>query len=280
MHTGLRRAMGAAALAAGLAAGIVTAVPGAGHAATAAWVPCGDTAALVAAIEAANDVGGGMIWLAPRCTYRLTAPAAVEHGPSGLPVIGGRVWISGFRSTITRPAGTPLFRIAEVAPFGDLTLSGVTVSGGVASAGPPGADLGGGILNHGHLTLISARVLGNTARQGGGIADEGGTAELDGTEVAGNNAVADGGGIHQHFGALSVLRGAVDRNVAGLDGGGIAVVGGTALLRHSSAIGNIAGGQGGGLRVDDGVVQLDDSRVTRNASASDCFPAEEIPGCA
>jgi hypothetical protein len=37
-------------------------------------------------------------------------------------------------------------------------------------------------------------------------------AELGGTEVAGNRAVADGAGIYQHGGVLSVLRSAVDGN--------------------------------------------------------------------
>jgi hypothetical protein len=233
----------------------------------------------VAAIHAANEAGAGIIWLAPRCTYWLTAPAAVDHGPSGLPVIGGQVWISGDRSTIARAGGTPFFRIAEVAPFGELVLSGVAVRGGVAPAGGRGSDLGGGILNRGRLTLITAQVLGNTARHGGGIYDEGGNAELGGTEVAGNRAVADGAGIYQHGGVLSVLRSAVDGNIAGGDGGGMAVVGGLALLRDSSAIDNVAGGRGGGVLVRNGTVRLEDSRVTDNTNDTDCFPEQEVPGC-
>jgi hypothetical protein len=274
MSTGFRRALGAAALAAGLA----VAAPGPAHAAPAAWVPCGDTAGLVAAIRAANEVGGGMIWLAPRCVYWLSAPAAADHGPDGLPVIGGRVWISGFRSTIARAVGSPFFRIAEIAPYASLTLSGVAVRGGVA-AGPGDSGLGGGILNLGRLSTVAAQVVGNTAGYGGGVFDGGGNADLGTTAVVGNRAVVDGGGVYQYGGVLRVSGSSVDGNVAGRDGGGLAVVGGMARLDDSTADDNAAGGQGGGVRVENSSVRLDGSRVSDNASATDCFPEPEVPGC-
>jgi len=275
MRTGIRRGLWAAVLTACLVG-----VPATAQADAPAWVPCGDSAALVAAVEQANDDGGGTIRLAPGCEYPLSAAAATDHGPDGLPVITGRVWISGYRSTIARAAGAPFFRIIEVAPVGDLTLTGVTITRGVAPRGAPMSELGGGILNRGgELSLIGSRVVGNTAHDGGGIFHDGGRAELLGSEVTGNNAVAGGAGIYQVAGELSALRSAVDGNIAGGDGGGLNLYGGFALLRETSAVGNIAGGRGGGVRVGGGWVSLVDSRVAGNTNASNCFPRGVVAGC-
>ncbi|MET7903170.1 hypothetical protein [Streptomyces sp. NPDC005336] len=120
-------------------------------------VPCGDSAALVAAVAAANgEPSGGTVVLATGCGYTLGSAAATgANGPDGLPIISGDVTITGTQATIRRSASATDFRIAEVAAGGKLTVKGVTLSDGRATSGA-GTD-GGGILDLGTLRLISPR---------------------------------------------------------------------------------------------------------------------------
>ena len=99
-------------------------------------------------------------------------------------------------ATITRASGS--FRIAEVSTTGSLTLTtGVNLTNGSA------AGDGGGILNHGAVTLTESSLSGNTATgNGGGLANAdtpSGTAPaatFTNSPVTNNTAGLDGGGIY------------------------------------------------------------------------------------
>src|SRR5438445_6947113 len=143
-------------------------------------VPCsgpgGGAAGLVAAINAANAAGGGTIALAPGCTYTLTAAGSSGPlGANGLPIITTRITIAGAHATIAR-SGSQQFRILEVdGPGGNLSLTGLTITGGNAN------QPGGGVFNNaGTLTLNSSAVTGNTTSEdAGGILNKAGTAVLN-----------------------------------------------------------------------------------------------------
>ena len=116
---------------------------------TRAFVPCagtnGGAAGLVAAIAAANSAGGGTVNLAPGCTYTLTAVNNTSSNPNpmiggsasnGLPVVTAPVTINGVSATIARNSSAPQFRLFEVdGPSGNLTLQGLTLTGGFSPAG-------------------------------------------------------------------------------------------------------------------------------------------------
>ena len=121
-------------------------------------------------------------------THTLTAVNNNTNGPTGLPVITSEITISSaFFNSITRDSSAPPFRILAVGATGNLTLQNTTVSGGVTASDScigliPNRCVGGGILNHGTLTLMSSYVSGNVAQfssdgyvfdRGGGIATQG-----------------------------------------------------------------------------------------------------------
>src|SRR5215472_3483632 len=87
-------------------AAAVTAVTGsiAGGASAATRVPCSVSGpnGLIAAIEAANKAGEGTLALAKGCTYTLTTADNDTDGGNGLPVLTGRITITGKRTTIAR----------------------------------------------------------------------------------------------------------------------------------------------------------------------------------
>ena len=171
-----------------------------------------DSQALINAITAANKGGGATINLTPGCIYRLTTAnnSSPMFGATGLPVITSRITLNGFHTTIA--GNNTSFRILQVASTGNLTLQGLTITGGNA----PGP--GGGIFNFGGtLTLNHSQVTGNTSVAGGGGIAGGsmggagplGTTTLNFSQVDGNTSVGSpstmngsAGGILNHGGTL------------------------------------------------------------------------------
>ncbi len=181
---------------------------------TAPNVPCsgpkGGSAGLVSAINAANGAGGGTINLAPGCTYQLSSannthplppPGAMAPplGANGLPIVTSRITINGVGTTIA--GNNTNFRIFEVdGPGGNLTLQGLTLTGGNA-----GGSAGGAIFNiEGAVTLDHSRVTANTANLAGGGIASGivdpnhlgpiGTLTLNFSQVTNNTSPTGGGG--------------------------------------------------------------------------------------
>jgi hypothetical protein len=264
-------ATGALVAFAGLPAGMALAGTG-------ARVPCsgpgGGGAGLVAAINAANAAGGGAIALAPGCAYTLTAAASSGPlGANGLPVVTAPITIAGAHSTITRSSGQQ-FRILEVdGPGGNLSLTGLTITGGDA-AGP-----GGGVFNNaGTLTLNFSAVTGNTTEaDAGGILNRAGTAVLNASRVSGNSSES-GAGIASGPGnpdspvtasSLTLNGSRVDHNTAaeaGGAGGGI-VNGGLAVIRGSLVDHNSAS-VGAGI-ANHGTMTITGSQITGNTAPTD-----------
>src|SRR5260370_20505290 len=181
-----------AGLAGGVPIALLVAAPAAQAAATVS-VPCsgpgGGPAGLIAALSAANATGGATINLAAGCTYQLTAAnnTSPTLGNNGLPVITSPITLNGSATTIAGNDST--FRILEISGTGNLTVQGLTITGGNTTG------MGGGILNlEGTLTLNRSRVTGNTARggpmsNGGGIASGTlGTGPLGATAVSASQA--------------------------------------------------------------------------------------------
>lgn len=215
-------------------------------------VTCGNSANLIDAITAANNAGSPTtINLVGTCL--LTTPATVAgasaHGQDGLPIITGDVTIVGGTIARSQAAGTPLFRIFEVAGGGKLTLRGITITGGKVNGD------GGGIYNNtgGTLTLDSTTLTANQA--------------VDSLVVPDVDDTTDGGGLQNH-GLAMVVNSTVSKNsvmttVPGQPtggealGGGLSSEAGTLVVKRSRIMNNHAQGAaavfdgsfGGGLEV-------------------------------
>jgi hypothetical protein len=271
---------GVGAGAALLLAGFVAAP--AAHADGGNTVPC-SSAALIAAITAANTAGGGAISLAPRCHYALTKPVGNGTG-DGLPPVTTRIAVNGNGATID---GTGAVRVFEVdGPGGNLSLTFVTITGG-------SADNGGGIKNlGGTVTLTFSTVTRNTATDaGGGIASATGLGPpgvarltLNFSRVTGNSQTGGpmtglgGGGIANVLGRVTLNASQVSGNTAqGFVGGGIASgdyidtpptnASSVLTLNNSRVNGNTApNAGGGGIQNLLGTVTLNRSQVNGNTS--------------
>lgn len=228
-----------------------------------ATVPCGDAAALVTAVGQAS-ASGGTVSLATGCVYTLTSVAATgTNGPDGLPVITGNVTITGTGATIRRGASAPDFRIAEVAPGGRLTVSGVTLSGGRAVDGA-------GILDTGSLTLQQSAVTANVASGiGGGVqVAPGATATFSLSTLSGNTA-GDGGGVHVGTGAtLNVNSSTFSNNTADSTGGALANFGNTTLSAVTLDTNRTNNFEGGGIWTSIGNMTFNGGRIIGNTAGS------------
>jgi hypothetical protein len=205
----------------------------------------------------------------------LTKNLTIQGPGAGQLAISGSnpVWAAGNYS-----------RVFEVALNTTVTLSGLTISKGDGHASPSsfgGWDgYGGGILNHGTLTL-SACTIDNcyALNEGGGIFNDG-TLTVSGCTVSGNRT-ADGGGIW-NGGMATFISSTISNNWA-LDnssgsyqpdgsGGGI-FNRGTLTLSGCTVSFNNSNGVGSGISNDtSGTVTVKNgSNITGNAGDDDVF---------
>ncbi len=172
-------------------------------------VPC-DTNQLIAAILRA-DREVGSLDLARDCTYVLTA----NQDGNGLPTITGRVTLTGHLTTIARAANAADFRIFDVGPGGELTLRGVTLTGGKDSSGTGG----GAILVQpgGFVSITGSRLADNQTNTDGGAILSRGILAVSHSTLTGNVAnggISRGGAIASFAGQVTVDDSHLDRNAA------------------------------------------------------------------
>lgn len=240
--------------------------------------------ALVAAINLANTTpAADTLTLASGCTYTLTSP----HGglTDGLPVITTPIEMIG-PATITRASLLP-FRIVEVGTTGSLTLTtGVALTNGTAVGD------GGGILNHGAVTLTNSSLSGNTATfNGGGLANAdipSGTAPaatFTRSPVSSNTALLRGGGIYNGLRGTLTTTGVsgsplVITGNTGSDGGGIAAVSSTATtLTQTAVTTNHALLTAGGVYREGGTMTTTNAPISANTPNNCVGSAPAVPNC-
>lgn len=211
-------------------------------------------------VTSTEDSGPGslrdVIGIAPpncRITFAVVGAISLTSGPIRLEKSLTLQGPGADQLTITRSQapGTPAFRIVSIADA-EVTLSGLTLSNGLAPENPDGVG-GGGIWNLGTLRLYHCVLSDNQA---------------------GGNAA--GGGLYSacRLTSLVVSNCTFLRNRAGAEntqGGGIYTCG-PAEISDSVFVENMATGSGGGMQVgSDGTATLVRCRFVANVAA---WPAE------
>lgn len=173
-------------------------------------------------------------------------------------------------------------RAFHVLAAGDLTISGVTITGGRPADAPSaaGGGSGGAFLNAGTLSISDSTLDDNSAeRAGGGIeASAGSSTTLVDTNLTDNAtgaAPGNGGGLHlTGAGTVSITGGTVSGNTAAAEGGGLWNSGaGTMTVDGTDITANTASGAtadqgGGGLfqEAGGGTLTVRNATVTGNAA--------------
>jgi len=232
-------------------------------------------------VSSLADSGPGTLRAAIAQADMDTTPDTIAFAPgvtgtitlaSALPDLSAAITLEGPGPSLLRVArsaapGTPAFRILSVPAGAEVTVSGLTLSGGQDNDPYTG---GGGILNLGTLTVTGSVITGNSAGAGGGL-DNDGALTVTGSVITGNSAVGDfgsGGGLYNDGGTLTVNDSTVSDNTAN-SGGGITNHG-TLTVTDSTVSGNSAGGygsDGGGGIFNVGPLTVTGSLITGNSAS-------------
>ena len=125
------------------------------------------------------------------------------------------------------------FNIFNINPGGNLSISGVTVSGAQTSGN------GGAFSNiGGKLTVSNSTISGNSVNGfGGGINNNGGTLTVTNSTISGN-ASNFGGGINSYGGTVMVTNSTISGNSSFIGGGICNANSGTLTVTNSTISGN------------------------------------------
>lgn len=208
-------------------------------------------------------------------TYGLTLPGTLEDAAAAgdLDILED-VTITGAGAASTTIDGGGLEHVLHVDPNpgGDgpsLTLTGVTIRGGVAPMGEPN---GGGIYveYEGGLSLDRVLITGNRARDtGGGLqANDDGLVTVTNSSISGNVSDNQAAGIGNWNDSVTTLSNStVHGNIAESGGGGIINENSAALTITNSTISeNVSTmGEGGGIHINnDGSLTITNSTISGN----------------
>ena len=187
-----------------------------------------------------NDVTNGSTMAGPSAFFVSNHDTLVIDGETGL--------TRGI--TITRASTAQKFRLFDVDATGNLTLRGLTLSGGFApgfnggsgagGGGGGSAGLGGAIFNQGTLNILDSTLTGNTAQGGNGGSTPSALNSLGGAGGAGLGGAGENERTYHRGGAYY----SYDR-IGGAGGGPNGGAGGT-LQVHDGTGGKFGGGGGGG----------------------------------
>ncbi|MCY2940085.1 MAG: hypothetical protein NTV50_00270, partial [Planctomycetota bacterium] len=209
---------------------------------------------LDAAITQANTIAGDdiidfnfasgtnpyTITLAGALPTILDATALINGAPRGTLTITG---LGASLLTIDGSLGG--FSIFNIDTDGNLTISGVTVSGAQTSGN------GGGFNNSGTLTISNSTISSNSATGNGGGFNNSGTLTISNSTISGNSTTAVstyGGGI-ANSGTLNISNSTLSNNSAfpsGTSGGGAIFTSGILNISNSTLSNNSAN-RGGGI---------------------------------
>jgi fibronectin-binding autotransporter adhesin len=208
-----------------------------------------DEAHLLAAVA-----GGGTVTFTCSGTITLTAEITIVADTT----------IDGGGQSVTI-SGKHAVRVFSVNSGITLDLNELTVADGSAFNG-------GGIANHGTLTVSNSTFSGNSAGYvGGGISNgDGSTLTVSNSTFFGNHADIYGGGIYNSLGTVVVSNSTFDGNSARSSypspnfGGGI-FNSGTLTVSNSTFDDNSAA-RGGGIHNDSGTMTVNNSTFSRNSA--------------
>lgn len=231
---------------------------------------------LRAAVMEANRSASNVTIMLPAGTYTLIGPIAglaEESGDLNLtaPATGNPViTLTGAGAATTTIDADGKDRVLTIDAGRTVTIGGVTLRNGAPAAGG-----GGGVQNHGVLTLTSVVVRDNhnSVSGGGGIYNDHQLGIYNSTITLNVSSAEDGGGIeNENVGSgLTIVRSTIDHNVA-RDGGGL-YNGSTAVVMVNSTVSeNAASRNGGGIYGGGGLagtINIYNATIAGNEADSD-----------
>jgi predicted outer membrane repeat protein len=232
-------------------------------------IPPPGVVTLRSAIAAANAApGDNVIELTVPGIYRAvhldgsgTGAFGIDGNSSGSLLIENT---SGGAVTVDANQLSRVFSIDSGGPGFTVSMTGFTITGGLALGAVPSSD-GGAILNlNGVVLNLSQMVLTNNTAASGGAVFTTGTMTLVDDLISNNQASGGNGGaietVNTDFATVTVTDTTVAHNVAAANGGAIDSPGLNLVISGSTFDDNIANGSGGGA--GGGAVSIGNDQVS------------------
>jgi hypothetical protein len=240
-------------------------------------IPCGNVAALIAAITQANDEishpGPDALNLASGCTYTLNEVNSNYYGPNGLPIVTSEIIVNGRGSTLQREAASSHFRFFAISEGNRLTVNDLTFRGGYSDTDVEGgaiwlyqaelsvngsafydnysAAIGGAIGSVASSTVVRNSLFQrNSAWSGGAIIGRVGMVEIYDSQFLDNPSRMYGGAIWTGLGCdLMIVRSTFLRNSVDRDdsAGGAVFAMNSLIIEDSEFTANWTGSRGGAV---------------------------------
>lgn len=170
--------------------------------------------------------------------------------------------MDGTGQTVTI-SGNNLVSVVAVGNLASLTLNNLTIANGNTRI------YGGGIENHGTLTITNSVISGNnnSSYDGGGIYNFAGNVTITNSTFSGNTAAHGGGGIYSLTGIVTITDSTFSGNTAA-NGGGIYSYDCTLNVTNSTFSGNnVPNGSGGGIYSVYGPLSVTNSTFSGNGAS-------------
>ncbi|MBW4654109.1 MAG: DUF4347 domain-containing protein [Kaiparowitsia implicata GSE-PSE-MK54-09C] len=181
---------------------------------------------------------------------------------SGQLSITSNITINGTGANLLTLSGNNTSRVFFI-DSGTVIFNNLTIANANA-----GTVVGGSIDNRGTLTLNTVAIRNSRSPAGGGLFNSG-TTTINNSTISGNTATENGGGGIYNTGTTTINNSTISGNTATENGGGGIYNSGTANLTNVTITNNTAvSGGGGGIMRDSGSVNLRNSIVAGNISAS------------
>ena len=219
----------------------------------------------------ATNGGGGVYVYEGTATMTggtISNNTATNHGGGIFIVSGSRAEMTG--GTISNNTATS--QGGGIFSYGDLTISGGTISGNKVSGSN---GIGGGICSEYNLTIRGGTISGNKAEgsngSGGGIHfnySSGTLAISDTAEINGNSAT-NGAGVYVNSGTMEMTGGTISNNTATNSGGGIYFNSSSSTLTISDKAeinGNSATSGGAGIYITSGTMTMTGGTISSNTA--------------
>ena len=203
------------------------------------------------------DVPAGIFVLsqASTCSYKISGNPNLFTSSQVPLCLSAQTTIRGAGAAATVIDGNQQTRVLFISATAIASIRGVTIRNGLADTTFGENPNGGGINNHGTLTLTETVVRDNKmgANTGGGAGifnQPGAVLTLVRSTVTANgpapNNSGPGAGIHNSVGVVTIIDSTISDNVGGL-GGGIYNTNGIMTITGSTISGNTALSLGGGI---------------------------------
>jgi CSLREA domain-containing protein len=234
-----------------------------------------ETSLREAIVSANNNPGANTITFAPSLSGDIT----LTHGQ--LYLYGNDLDIQGPGADQINVDGNGASRDFHIYNDGEVSISGLTVTGGKASGG----YRGGAITVYASsptssLTITDSTISGNSTAgyggTGGAISDSQAPLTITGSTISGNSTAgvyASGGGIYANTRSLTITDSTISGNSTagyGSFGGGIDANGGSLTITDSTISGNSTTDQyspGGGIYDNDSSLAMTGSTISGNSTS-------------